>query len=84
MQSAGGTAKHTAALYSATVENVLFLVLPALARYFCISALQQTNARPLKQHARALSHCLTVSWEPMEYVQNAVHAICENSVKRVI
>ena len=72
MQSAGGTAKHTAALYSATVGNVLFLVLPALARYFCISALQLTNAGPPKRHAAALGQCLRVSQEPMEYVQNAV------------
>ena len=72
MQSADGTAKHTAALYSATMENVLFLVLPALARYFSVSAVQLTNAGPLKQHARALWQCLRVSWEPMEYAQNAV------------
>ncbi len=84
MQSAGGTAKHTAALYSATVENVIFLVLPALASFFSISALQLTNAGPLKQHARALWHCLRVSWEPMEYVQNAIHAMSENSVERVM
>ena len=72
MQSAGGTAKHTAALYSATVGNVLFLVLPAWARYFSISALQLTNAGPQKRHAAALGQCLRVSQEPMEYVQNAV------------
>ena len=72
MQSAGGTAKHTAALYSATVENVIFLVLPALARYFSISALQLTNAGPLKQHARALGQCLRVSREPKEYVHHSV------------
>ena len=27
---------------------------------------------------------LGFSWEPMEYVQNAIHAMCENSVERMM
>ena len=35
----------------------------------CLSAL---DFSPPQRHARALWQCLRVSWEPMEYVQNAV------------
>ena len=35
----------------------------------CLSAL---DFSPPQRHARALWQCLRVSWEPKEYVQNAV------------